>query len=195
MDVLWIAAATGAALITALFLLHKLRFVEQWLARERFSRFDKVVGSVEQTNEAYFRSLEAMLKTLESLRARTKETEQRLWGIVALPDSERRERRQGPGLPVPADMDSTAIAAIMNVPVSQRKNRRKPKPKSGSKQPAVRQTSTHQERSALGVVTTAPAPQAKKPMRPLARDEFAAATRAEAVSGENKKTGVNGAAE
>jgi wyosine [tRNA(Phe)-imidazoG37] synthetase (radical SAM superfamily) len=192
MDVLWIAAATGAALITALFLLQKLRFVEQWLARERFSRFDKVVGSVEQTNEAYFRSLEAMLKTLESLRARTKETEQRLLGIVAQPADERRERRQAAELLGSGDLDSAAIAAMLNVPVSQRKNRRKPKPTSGSKQAAVRQTSTNQERPAPGVVTTAPAPQSKKPMR---RDEFAAATRAEALSGENKKTGVNGTAE
>jgi hypothetical protein len=170
MDGLGIAAATGAALVTALFLLKKVGFVEQWLARERFSRLARVVVRVGQTNEAYFRSLEGMLKTLESLRARTEEAEQRLWSIVAEPAGERR------------------------APVRRLTKRQKPK-RSGAKQASSRGVRTSAARVAPAVSAGASPSQANKPGRSFPRSEAAVDNRADTVLVENKRPRVNGTAE
>jgi hypothetical protein len=170
MDELGIAAATGAALVTAMFLLKKLGFVEQWLARERFSRLARVVVRVGQTNEAYFRSLEGMLQTLESLRARTEQAEQRLRSIVAEPADERR------------------------MPVRRPKNRHKPK-RNSAKQATDRRSRTTGARVAPAAIASAAPSQANKPGRSFPRSEAAVENRAETLSVENKRPRVNGTAE
>jgi hypothetical protein len=170
MNELGIAAATGAALVTAMLLLKKIGFVEQWLARERFARLARVVVRVGQTNEAYFRSLEGMLQTLESLRARTEEAEQRLWSIVAEPADDRR------------------------MPVRRPKVRQKPK-QSSAKQVTDRRNRTSGVRVAPAAVAGAAPPQANKPGRSFPRSEAAVENRAETLSVENKRPRINGTAE
>jgi hypothetical protein len=193
MDTLWIAVV-GAVMITAvLFVLKKVRFVEQWLARERFYRFNRVVSTVEQTNEAYFRSLEAMLKTLESLRAQTDEAEQRLWSIVAQPADERRERRQAAGLLVAGDVPSAGIAEILNARLGEQKSRQRAKAGGRGKQPSGSRLGAKPHRSVP--VGTATVPVANKPTRTFARPETGTDNHADALIGDNKRARINGASE
>jgi len=190
MDTMWIAGATGAALIIALLLLKKLPFVEQWLARERFARFHRLVLSIEQTNEAYFHSLEAMLKTLESLRAQTDEMEHRLRSIVAEPIEKRRQR----GGDIDRAVDSAALAAMLDASV-RRKVQRNPKSESDTDSPTTVQNTTSRSRLTPAAVIRTQAPQAAKSARGLVRPEVVADHRANGQSLDNKKTRLNGVAE
>jgi hypothetical protein len=193
MDTLWIAVAGGVLITAALFSLRRLRFVEQWLARERFYRFNRVVSTVEQTNEAYFRSLEAMLKTLELLRAQTDEAEHRLWNIVAQPADERRERRQAAGLLVAGDVPSAGLAEILNARRGEQKSRQRAKTPGPVKQPSGSRSGAKPQRSIP--VGTAAVPVPNKPARAFSRPEAGADNRADALTGENKRARINGASE
>jgi hypothetical protein len=195
MDELGIVGATGVVLITVGFLLKKLGLFEQWLARARFSRLSTVVAQVGQTNEAYFRSLEGMLQTLERLRAHTEEAEQRLWSIVAQSGEERRKRRPTAALFAAGASDPTARAAMPNRRARRSKTGQSAKPRSGAKLSGERRTTDTSADVAASPVAAGPSSQANKSGRSFARSETAMENRADSLSIENRRPRVNGTAD
>ncbi len=88
METLWIAITSAALLASVGFVLTKGPFGAKRKWRDPFEGFEGAIRGVEQTEAAYFHSLELMLTNLETVRARTEQAEQRLWGIVTRPGIE-----------------------------------------------------------------------------------------------------------
>ncbi len=142
MELSWIAGATAIVLFSVLFLARKNRGVAKRKWKDCFSRFDDVVRGVEMTNGAYFRSLEMMLKNLESVRARTEQAEQRLWGIVARPSIERADRYEAAALLLARGRKPAKVASMLNLPLNQVKSFRGPKSNNGKERDSAVQTTT-----------------------------------------------------
>lgn len=147
MDVSWIAGASAILLFSVLFLVKKNRGVTRRKWKDCFSRFDDVIRSVEMTNGAYFRSLEMMLKNLESVRARTEQVEQRLWGIIARPGIERADRYEAAALLLAQGHRPAKVASMLNLPLSQVKSSRGPQNFTGKEGAIAAQRTTEGNRS------------------------------------------------
>ena len=88
METLLIGITSAALLASVGFVLRERLFGAKRKWRDPFEGFEAAIRDVEQTEATYFHSLELMLTNLETVRARTEQAEQRLWGIVARPGIE-----------------------------------------------------------------------------------------------------------
>ena len=131
MDTIWIGAASAFLLLGVLFGASKRRGGAAWKWGGRFERLDSVVGNAENSSVAYFRSLELMLKNLETVRARTEHAEQRLWEIVARPNLERENRYEAAELLLAQRQKPARVAALLNLPISEIKTVRGPQKENG----------------------------------------------------------------
>jgi len=131
MDTIWIGAASALLLLGVLFRTLKRQGGATWKWGSRFERLDSVVGNAEDSSVAYFRSLELMLKNLETVRSRTEHAEQRLWEIVARPNLERENRYEAAELLLAQGQKPARVAALLNLPISEVKAVRGPQNEAG----------------------------------------------------------------
>jgi len=123
---LWISAVNGAVLLALLGIVMGRRRGAKRNWKDQFAQFDDAVRSAEMSNAAYFRSLEQMLKNLESVRALTEQTEQRLSGIVARPGTDRDGRFETAALLLSSGEKPAKVASMLNLPLSHVKRVREP---------------------------------------------------------------------
>jgi len=131
MDTIWIGAASALLLLGLLLRAFRRQGGGTWKWGGRFERLDSVVGNAEDSSVAYFRSLELMLKNLETVRARTEHAEQRLWEIVARPNLERENRYEAAELLLAQGQKPARVAALLNLPISEVKAVRAPQQEAG----------------------------------------------------------------
>jgi hypothetical protein len=197
MDAIAMAITSAALLAVVWFVLKKYPVGARRKWRDPFAGFDEVVRRVEQANGEYFRSLELMLKNLETLRLRTEQAEQRLWGIVARPGIERQDRYEAAELLLVQGQKPAKVASMLNLPLSQIKSMLGPRGLSGrqetpkaKKAGAAPASLDRNER-----IDSISAPRAKRTARSTPYDPAAAADGVEFFAGENRRPRVNGTAE
>lgn len=197
MDSIWTTMMSAALVALGLFLLTKYQVSKKWKWRDRFDGFDEAVRGVEQTNMAYFRSLELMLRNMESVRALTEQAEQRLWGIVARPGIERHDRYEAAELLLAQGEKPAKVASMLNLPLSQVKSLGDPQKFSNRERTiAVKKMIGGNDRFARQGRAESPFTwRTKKPRRPVQHAEAGVNGGIDFCAGENNRPRFNGSVE